>query len=245
MHTVSRVFGSWRVGAGRSVLSMLAVSFLLLPGCAPKAKSVKPGINDSYKNMTDVETWTKRFEVESREIFHERQQIMAQLHLKAGMHVADIGSGTGLFVEPISRAVGDTGKLYAVDIVPKFIEHIKERAKEAGLTNVETVLCKEDSVELPPASIDFAFICDTYHHFEYPQDTMGSLYRALRPGGEVVIVDFDRIEGVSREWILGHVRADKETVIKELRSFGFELTENQPDDDFLTENYIIRVRKVD
>ena len=98
------------------------------------------------------------------------------------------------------------GKLYAVDITPKFIEHINGRVKEAGLTNVETVLCKEDSVELPPASIDFAFICDVYHHFEYPDDSMASLYEALRPGGEIVIIDFDRIEGVSRDWVLGHVR---------------------------------------
>jgi len=244
MRHESRMFGGCRFGTGRTVLSLLAVSVLLLPGCSPKEKSVKPGINDPYKNMTDVETWTKRFEVESREIFRERMQIMDQLHLRPGMDVADIGSGTGLFVEPISHAVGETGKLYAVDIVPKFIEHINERAKEAGLTNVETVLCKEDSVELPPASIDFAFICDTYHHFEYPAETMASLYQALRPGGEVVLIDFDRIEGVSREWILGHVRAGKEAVIKELRSAGFELTDHQPTDDFLDENYIIRVRKV-
>ena len=218
---------------------------MLLPGCSLGKRSVKPGINDSYKNMTDVATWTKKFEVESREIYSERMQIMAQLEVKPGMHVADVGAGTGLFVEPLSRAVGETGKLYAVDITPKFIEHINGRVKEAGLTNVETVLCKEDSVELPPASIDFAFICDVYHHFEYPDDSMASLYEALRPGGEIVIIDFERIEGVSRDWVLGHVRAGKETVLEELRSFGFELTDNQPADDFIDENYIIRIRKAE
>jgi len=246
MRHESRVLGGRWVRTGRLVLSLVAISALVLPGCSlGKADSVKPGINDPYKNMTDVDTWTQRFEVEAREIYRERMQIMAQLDVKPGMHVADVGAGTGLFVEPLSRAIGATGKLYAVDIVPKFIEHINERVKETGLTNVETVQCKEDSVELPPASIDFAFICDTYHHFEYPSGTMTSLYKALRPGGEVVIVDFDRIEGRSREWILGHVRADKETVIKELRSFGFGLTDHQPTDDFLDENYIIRVRKME
>jgi len=215
----------------------------LLSGC--KAKSVKPGINDNFKHMTDVDTWVKRFEGESREIYHQRKEIVAQLGLKPGMDVADIGAGTGLFEALFAHAVEPGGTVYAVDIAPAFLKHIDERVAEAGITNVKTVLCEEDSVELPPNSIDLAFICDTYHHFEYPESTMSSLRDALRPGGEVVIVDFDRIEGVSRDWILGHVRLGKEGVIKELRSFGFELTDNQPNDDFLKENYIIRLRKVD
>lgn len=225
-----------------AVAMFLALALLALPGCGPK--SVKPGINDSYKNVTDVSVWTKRFEVESREVFRERMRIIKELHLSPGMVVADIGSGTGLFVEPLSRAVGDTGKLYAVDVTKKFIEHLDQRITETGLKNVETVWCQEDSVSLPPNSIDFAFICDVYHHFEYPKATMGTLHKALRPGGEVVILDFHRIPGVSREWILGHIRANQKTVIKELRRFGFEMVENQPSDDFLDENYIIRVRKV-
>jgi ubiquinone/menaquinone biosynthesis C-methylase UbiE len=226
-------------------VAMLACTAIMLPGCKSKPESVKPGINDSYKNVTDVSKWTNRFEVESREIYRERMTIIDQLDLEPGMDVADVGAGTGLFVEPIARTIEPGGTLYAVDLTPAFIQHIDERVEDTGLVNVDTVLCKEDSVELPRNSIDFAFICDTYHHFEYPDRTMRSLHKALRPGGEIIIIDFERIEGVSREWILGHVRASKETVIEELRDFGFELTEHQPKDDFLDENYIIRVRKVD
>lgn len=225
------------------VIALGALGTFALPACAPR--SVKPGINDAYKNMTDVSVWTKRFEVETREIYTERMRIIEQLGLAPGMDVGDIGAGTGLFVEPISRGIGDGGKLYAVDVTPKFIEHLDARIADAGLTNVETVLCEEDDVSLPPDSIDLALICDVYHHFEFPRSSMRSLHEALRPGGEVVIIDFYRVPGVSREWVLDHVRCDKATVIKELRSFGFELTDNQPDDDFLTENYIIRVKKVD
>jgi len=231
--------------SSRLLTCLLAAAAIALAGCNGKGESVKPGINESYKNVTDVSKWTSRFEVESREIYRERTTILGQLGLDPGMDVADIGAGTGLFVEPIARAIGPAGTLYAVDLTPEFIEHIDRRVAEAGLTNVDTVLCEEDSVELPRQSIDFAFICDTYHHFEYPERTMRSLRRALRPGGEIVLIDFERIEGVSREWVLGHVRAGKETVIDELREFGFELTRAQPQDDFLDENYIIRIRKVD
>ncbi len=222
---------------------VIALAALALPGCGPK--SVKPGINDPYKKMTDVSVWTKRFEVEARGIFRERLRIIEALNLSPGMVVADIGAGTGLFVEPISHAVGDSGKLYAVDVTPKFIEHLDKRIAETGLKNVETVLCKEDSVSLPPNSIDLAFICDVYHHFEFPEATMSTLHDALRPGGEIVIVDFHKIPGVTREWIMGHVRANQATVIKELHRFGFEMTSNQPTDDFLDENYMIRVKKVE
>ena len=67
------------------------------------------------------------------------------------------------------------------------------------MKNVTGVVATDRSVELPAASIDLAFICDTYHHFEFPLRTMESLHRALRPGGQVVVIDFERIEGQSSD----------------------------------------------
>jgi len=121
--------------------------------------------------------------------------------------------------------VGPAGTVYAVDIAPKFIEHIENTCKENGLTNVVGVVCPPDSVGLPAASIDLAFICDTYHHFEFPFRTMASVHRALRSGGRVVVIDFERIEGVSPAWVLGHVRAGRETVTHEIASTGFRLAD--------------------
>jgi ubiquinone/menaquinone biosynthesis C-methylase UbiE len=198
-------------------------------------------VNDSYRN-SDAGEWEARFERESREIYHHRKKIVELVGLREGMAVADIGAGTGLFVPLFAEGVGSSGTVYAVDITPEFIEHIGVRATMAGLVNVRGVLCKEDSVELPEDSIDVAFLCDVYHHFEFPRSTMRSLYRALRDGGEVVLIDFIRIEGTSREWVLEHVRAGKETVIREVESFGFELMREE-DAPYLEENYVLRFRK--
>ena len=110
------------------------------------------------------------------------------------------------------------------------------------LDPVEARLCSENSADLPADSIDLAFLCDVYHHFEFPRNSMGSLHHALRDGGEVVIVDFERIPGVSREWILGHVRAGKAEVFAELDSYGFELVEELAFDE-LEENWVARFRK--
>lgn len=213
------------------------------PAPAPAEESVKPGINENYLDPDlDVGQWAQRFEGESREVFVAREAIVEAIGIEPGMDVADVGSGTGAFLAALDRAVGEEGSVIALDIVPKFVEHLAERAQREGLQRVVARKCGERSVELPPASIDLAFLCDVYHHFEYPRSSMGSIAEALRPGGEVVIVDFHRIPGVSREWILGHVRAGQEEVFAELDSFGFELVE-ELEIPGLEENWAARFRK--
>ena len=192
--------------AMRRLLITCCLLFGLVVTANAQEKSVKPGINDPFKNP-DVKEYIGKFETESREIYAERKQIMDACPVKPGMTVADIGAGTGLFTRMFATAVGAEGKVYAVDIAPKFIQHIETTCKESGIKNVVGVVCTPTSAELPANSIDLVFICDTYHHFEFPHKTMASVHRALRPGGKVVVIDFHRIEGKSREWVLNHVRA--------------------------------------
>jgi predicted methyltransferase len=201
-------------------------------------QSVRPGVNDSYSDA-DVQQWVERFEREGREIFDEREAIAAACGIRPGWDMADIGAGTGLFVPIFSDAVGPRGTVYAVDIVPEFIEHIREDVA-SGRANVEGVLCTERSVGLPEASIDLAFTCDTYHHFEYPRSSTSSIFDALRPGGILIVVDFERIPGESSEWILNHVRAGKDVVREEIESVGFRFEEEI---DLLESNYVLRFRR--
>lgn len=216
---------------------------LLLPAGAGLAaeKSVKPGIN---KNFLDpdlkVGAWVERFEREGREVYDHRKEIVARAAIKPGSVVADIGAGTGLFVPLLAEAVGKDGKVIAVDIVPKFLAHIRGRARAMKADNIETVLCTDKSTRLPANSIDLAFICDTYHHFEYPASTLASLHRALRKGGEIYLIDFKRVEGESSDWILNHVRAGEEVFAAEIEAAGFERVERI---DLLKDNYILRFRK--
>jgi ubiquinone/menaquinone biosynthesis C-methylase UbiE len=203
--------------------------------------SVKPGINAEFlKPSLNLTQWVERFEGEGREIYTHREAIVAAAKVRAGTTAADIGAGTGLFTPLLAQAVGLKGKVFAVDIAKDFLAHIDQRVAAAGISNVQTVLCNERSVGLPPNSIDLAFICDTYHHFEYPQSTMTSLHRALRPEGEVVVVDFRRIPGQSSEWVMSHVRAGEEIFTAEIEAIGFKKVEQV---NALKDNYIIRFRK--
>jgi SAM-dependent methyltransferase len=206
-------------------------------------KSVRPGANERYLAAdVDVDHWVEVFEGESREIYTQRHKIVEALNLKPGMAVADIGAGTGLFVGLFAQQVGAHGWVYAVDIAPKFVEHIRNRMDVKGLAQVTTVLGSANSVTLPPASIDVAFVCDVYHHFEYPQSTLASILRALRPGGTFIVIEFARIPGTSKNWIVDHVRAGKEVFRAEIEAVGFRFV-GEVAIDGLDENYFLRFVK--
>ena len=231
------------VGCRTVTAEAIEIPFAPEPRPAALETSVKPGINASFLDpQLDVEEYLERFEIESREVFSQRHAISDSLGIKPGQRVADVGSGTGLYLEFLSAAVGPEGRVFAVEISEPFVEHLGQRIRSLGLRNVQTHLSSERSIDLPPGSIDFAYICDTYHHFEYPRSVMGSIHKALSPRGELVLIDFHRIPGVSSDWILGHVRANQVQVIAELNRFGFDLIGELEGPD-LTENYGLRFAK--
>lgn len=201
--------------------------------------SVNPGINDTFQNPEPKE-FVERFEKEGREVYDNREAIVAKLGLKPGMTVADVGAGTGLFTRIMAEKVGAEGKVYAVDIAKTFVDHTVMSSHVRGLKQVEGIVCTADDAKLPPASVDLVFICDTYHHFEFPHKTMVSIGKALKPGGRVALLDFERIEGKSSDWIMGHVRAGKEVFLKEIEDAGFEFVEEF---DLFEENYFVVLRK--
>ena len=222
-------------------LLVLATVAAALPGLAQE-KSVRPGINDPFKDP-DVKKYVETFEGESREVFAKRKEIAAATGLKPDSVVADVGAGTGLFTRLFAAELKEKGKVYAVDIAQKFLDHIAKVNKEAGITNVTTILCKDDSAELAAASTDVAFVCDTYHHFEFPQRTMASIHKALKPGGKVVIVDFRRVKGESTDWVMNHVRAGQDVVEKEISEVGFKKVGEEK--KLLKENYLVVFEKVE
>jgi ubiquinone/menaquinone biosynthesis C-methylase UbiE len=227
---------SHRLAVAAAALALTVGAFPLAPA---QEKSVRPGINKPFADP-NVKDFLGKFEVESREVFARRKEIVAACKLKPGMVVADVGAGTGLFTRLFARAVGPKGRVYAVDIAPKFIAHITKTCKDAGLENVTGVVCTQTSTRLPEKAIDLAFICDTYHHFEFPQRTMASLHRALKPGGRLVLIDFKRIKGVSSEWVMGHVRAGQEVFTREVVESGFRLV---GEEKLLKENYLLHFER--
>ena len=205
-------------------------------------KSVNPGINKPFVKP-NVGEFIGRFEREGRDSFDHRNEIVKLCQIRPGMSVADIGAGTGLFTRMFAPLVQPNGRVFAVDISQDFLNHIEKIAKQEGLDNITCVSCTPDSVNLPAGSIDLAFVCDTYHHFEFPQKTLQTIHQALKPGGALILIDFHRIEGKSSAWIMGHVRAGQEVFVKEVLDAGFRQVDEEK--DLLKESYFVRFVKVD
>jgi ubiquinone/menaquinone biosynthesis C-methylase UbiE len=213
------------------------------PAPAPEP-AVPPSLNEPWKSE-NIDPLVRMLEAESREIYTHRELLAALVGAPAGAAVADVGAGSGFMVELFARDVGPTGKVYAVDINPTMLELIERRAREDAIANITTVLAEENHTRLPPSSVDIAFICDTYHHFAFPEATMRSVWEALRPGGQLVVVDFHRVEGRSPEWVFEHVRAGEEEFTREISGFGFALANRHDLPRYFAQNYILRFRKTD
>ncbi|MBL9175450.1 MAG: methyltransferase domain-containing protein [Verrucomicrobiales bacterium] len=211
------------------------------PSVEKGTASVKPGINADFLNPDlNPAPWVERFEKEGREVYDQRQRIVSALGLKPGSTVADVGAGTGLFTFLFADAVGPGGKVYAVDISPALLGYLRRRASERKDNSVVVVQGAERDARLPDESVDRVYICDTYHHFEYPTPMLASIHRALRPGGELVLVEFKRVPGESSDWVLNHVRAGQDVFESEIRAAGFERVDEPVT---LKENYVVRFRK--
>ena len=213
--------------------AILAITACTNPSTTPTStfnsteeRNVRPDINKNYKKADiDPQLYAKRFTGESREVYVHRDKIVQALNLKSGDRIADIGAGTGIHVKLFADYVGPGGKVYANDISEPFLDYIAQRAETDRLSQVSTVLGTDKSSNLATESVDIIFHSDVYHHFEYPRTMNRDLARALVEGGLLYVLDFERIEGVSADWIVSHVRAGKETAIAEIESSGFEFVE--------------------
>ena len=190
----------------------------------PASVGADPKINAGFYTA-DAALWGGRFEGESREIYRKRAEIVDASSANTGMVVADVGAGTGLFTVLFAKRVGPAGKVYAVDISEPFVNAVAKRAASEKLANVATLVSTHTDTRLPPRSVDIVFTSDVYHHFEQVAPVLASIRQALKPGGRFIVLDFERIPGVSPPSRLDHVRAGKETVIEEVTASGFRLRE--------------------
>ena len=247
---MSKTTPSARAAALRSSLLVLAIPVLLgLAACADsptegeRLEGMPAAINERFLDPElSIDPWVGRWEGESREIFRYRHRIAEACGLGRGMAVADVGCGTGLFEKLFADRVGPFGRVYAIDISLPFLKHVAEKAAKHGLTQIETRLGSQRSIRLEPASVDLAFVCDVYHHFEDPPAILESIRSAIRPGGRLVLVDFRRIPGLSSAFILEHCRAGQEVFRAEVERAGF-IHEETPAVDGLKDNYLMQFRR--
>jgi ubiquinone/menaquinone biosynthesis C-methylase UbiE len=179
--------------------------------------------------------YIKALEDPARDEWQRPEEVLGKLALKAGDSVADIGSGSGYFTVRFARAVGPSGKVYAVDIDRNMLEFVERRRKEEHLQNIQTVLADPHDPKLPVSRrVDLVFICDTLHHISDRAKYYPLLARALKPGGRLVNLDFQKEPlpvGPPME-----MKIARQEVIKEVEAAGFHLVREF---DFLKYQYFL------
>jgi ubiquinone/menaquinone biosynthesis C-methylase UbiE len=159
----------------------------------------------------------------------EVERLAAWLEVKPGMRVADVGAGDGTFAVALARRVGPSGQVYATELDDERLADIRQAITAARLSNVTVIEGAVSRTNLPDACCEALFSRVVYHHLTDPAAINADIFRALRPGGRLVIIDFE--PGGILNWIGRSETAErhgghgtpKETVMQEVTVAGFQV----------------------
>ena len=172
-------------GPGR----IFTLALLLLASCRaePEQQSfpkphrpVAPIVGDSFSTE------------DARDRLGEASRVIELARVKEGMWVADVGAGEGYYSVRLSPVVGRRGRVLAEDIVPEVRDRLAERIQRENLDNVAVILGTPDDPRLPAGSFDRIFLVHMYHEVTSPYAFLWHLRPALKPGGQVIVVDAKR-----------------------------------------------------
>jgi ubiquinone/menaquinone biosynthesis C-methylase UbiE len=198
-------------------LAMVLISTALSAQVADKA-------NERYRTLEGRQGMLGNLGAADRAERIKGATIINALKLKPGMAVADLGTGAGAMLPLLSAAVTPTGRVFAQDIFPDFLERAKAQAQ--SLPNITFILGTDRDAKLPAASTDVALTVDAYHHYDYPAQMLASIRKGLKPNGRFVIVDYFKREGaMTGANAVEHIRLDQADVIREVEANGFRLLE--------------------
>jgi len=174
---------------------MLATALLLaaLAAPAPPAVPTEEGHDATiHHSFDDVAKWVNVFDDPGRDEWQKPDAVIEAIGIKPGMTVADLGAGTGYFSVHLAKAVGGKGSVLAIDVEPKLVEYMKERAAKAQLAQLVPVLAPTDDPKLPAHGVDCVLVVDTWHHIDDRLHYLAKLAAGLKPGGRVAVVDFKK-----------------------------------------------------
>jgi predicted methyltransferase len=175
---------------------------------------------DAHRLHRDPAAYIAALEDPKRDAYQKPHEVMQALAVKPGEVIADIGAGSGYFSVRLAHHVGPTGRIYAVDVSPDMIRHLHARVRDMGLLNVSPILSLAND-PLLPQPVDRFVIVDAWHHIEDQAGYLALMKKHLKPGGQVVMIDFHK-----RELPVGPPMAMKiarDDLLAQMRKHGFEL----------------------
>jgi SAM-dependent methyltransferase len=169
--------------------ALVAAALLAAPPAPQKGDGHGHG---RHGNPADITGYIASLERPSRAEWQKPDEVVKTLGLGPGQTACDIGAGPGYFSLRLAKAVGEAGRVYAVDVEPRILSALVDRIGKARALNVTPVLALPDDPLLPPAACDVVLIVDTYHHFTDGPAYLRRVVRSLKPGGRIVNVDYHK-----------------------------------------------------
>src|SRR5215831_3155753 len=176
-----------------------------------------------------ADEWVNTLEGPQRVATQKIDQVLAKLNLKPGMIVADIGAGSGLFSRPLAKAVGTSGKVYAVDIQQDLLDYINKRSKEEKIPNIQTVLGEFSDPRLPARDVDLAFINDVLHHIENRAAYLQALGTYIKPSGRIVIIEMNKDDPNTPHKNQPELLVSKDQIAQWMSDAGFKQAQEYPE----------------
>ena len=198
------------------------IVFLMAAGAL--AAQVAQQANSTYQTESGRKNVAQGLNSSTREATQKPGELIKSMGLEPGMTVADVGTGVGFMLPFLSRRVGPAGRVLAEDIFDDFLAGAKQTAEEQKLSNITFIKGTETDPNLPEGQVDMELVLDAYHHFDYPEKMLAALYKALKPDGKLVIVEYYKREAAMPGGrALTHIRLDMPDVIKEVEANHFHL----------------------
>lgn len=204
----------------KAIISLLAM--LALPLSALAQDAVQRDRQQMHQLHRDSRAYIGMLDDPKRDAYQKPHEVLTALAIEPGEVIADIGAGSGYFTFRLAHRVGDKGRVYAVDISPDMIRHLNRRIRELKAMNVTAILADADDPLLADASIDRFFFSDSWHHIENQSKYLSLIKKMLKPGGEIIMIDFHK-----KELPVGppmQMKIAREDLIRQMESNGFRLT---------------------
>lgn len=158
---------------------------------------------------------------DEREREERCSMMIANLGIKPGMTICDMGCGNGFHTLRMAELTGKEGIVLGVDVQSEMLEYLRERSEEQGIENIVPILGSFHNPRLPPNSIDLILLVDVYHEFSHPERMLESMRKSLTKNGVIVMVEY-RSEDPEVPIKRLH-KMSKKQVNKELTANGFKL----------------------
>lgn len=117
-----------------------------------------------------------------RDLLRPRRDILKEVGIQPGFHVLDYGCGPGSYIAPVAELVGESGRIYAVDLHPLAMQRVHRIASKKGFRNIETIQT-DCATGLPEGSIDVVLLYDIFHTLSEPEQVLKELHRVLKQKG--------------------------------------------------------------